>query len=145
MAPHWAVVFRIGIRLSSSDECSLQNPAARGRASCHGARGLRARAPVEGRDFRVDSGDSLLTIQVYKGGPLSRAGHNHVIASHSMKGFVSVPEDLMRASFEIHIPVDELVVDEEDLRVEAGPDFPPKVPEEARVGTKRNMLGAAPP
>ena len=102
-----------------------------------------APAPVAGRDFRVDTADSLLTIQVYKGGPLSRAGHNHVIASHSMKGFVSVPEDLMRTSFEIHIPVDELVVDEEDLRAEAGRDFPPKVPEEARVGTKRNMLGGA--
>ena len=95
------------------------------------------------REFRVDTADSLLTIQVYKGGPLSRAGHNHVIASHSLKGVVYVPEDLTRGAFDIRIPVNELVVDEEDLRAEAGPDFPPKVPEEARVGTKRNMLGGA--
>jgi hypothetical protein len=98
---------------------------------------------VEGREYRVDSPDSLLTIQAYKGGPLSRAGHNHVIASHSLKGVVYVPEDPARASFDIHLPVADLVVDEEALRAEAGPDFPPHVPEEARLGTKRNMLGAA--
>jgi hypothetical protein len=34
-------------------------------------------------------------------------------------------------------------VDEDDLRKQAGPDFPPGVPDEAKVGTKRNMLGEA--
>lgn len=85
---------------------------------------------------------SLLTIRVYKGGALSRAGHNHLIASHSLTGVVRVPEDPMRASFEVHMPVSELVVDEEALRAqEASADFPPGVPEEAKEGTRRNMLG----
>ena len=102
-----------------------------------------APAQVEGREFQVDAAGSLLTIQVYKGGPLSRAGHNHVIASHTLKGVVYVPEDPTRASFDVHIPVEELVVDEDELRTEAGPDFPPGVPDDARLGTKRNMLGEA--
>ncbi|HEU4624903.1 MAG TPA: YceI family protein [Steroidobacteraceae bacterium] len=97
----------------------------------------------EGREFRVDGPSSLLTIQVYKGGALSRAGHNHVIASHTLRGVAYVPDDPLRAGFDVHMKVDELVVDEEDLRQEAGPDFPPGVPEEARLGTKRNMLSEA--
>jgi hypothetical protein len=97
----------------------------------------------EGREFRVDGAESLLTIQVYKGGALSRAGHNHVIASHTLKGVAYVPEDPLHAAFDIHMPVQDLVVDEDALRVAAGPDFPPGVPEEARLGTKRNMLSEA--
>ena len=41
----------------------------------------------------------------------------------------------------MHLPVNELMVDEEALRAQEGPDFPPGVPEEAKDGTKRNMLG----
>jgi YceI-like domain len=99
--------------------------------------------PPQGREFRVDSAASLLTVRVYRGGALARAGHNHVIASHSLMGVVRVPEDPARASFDIHLPVSELVVDEEELRARAGPDFPPGVPDDAKAGTKRNMLGPA--
>jgi YceI-like protein len=78
---------------------------------------------------------------VYKGGALSRAGHNHVVASHSLNGVVRVPDQPTRASFDVHMPVNELVVDEDDLRAKEGPDFPPGVPQDAKDGTKRNMLG----
>jgi hypothetical protein len=44
IAPHRAVVFRIGMRLSSSNERSLQNPDADGRAYYDAARQLRERA-----------------------------------------------------------------------------------------------------
>jgi hypothetical protein len=98
-------------------------------------------AQVEGREFVVDSAASLLTIRVYKGGPLSRAGHNHVIASHSLTGVAHVPDEPTHASFDVHLLVAELVVDEDELRAQEGPDFPPGVPEDAKTGTKRNMLG----
>jgi hypothetical protein len=80
---------------------------------------------------------------VYKGGALARAGHNHIVASHSLTGVVRVPDDPTRATFDIHMPVNELVVDEDDLRAKEGPDFPPGVPADAKEGTKRNMLGAS--
>jgi polyisoprenoid-binding protein YceI len=96
-----------------------------------------------GREFQVDPAASLLTIRVYRGGALARAGHNHLIASHSLTGVVRVPEDPMRATFDVHLPVNELMVDEEDLRAREGPDFPPGVPEDAKEGTKRNMIGAS--
>ena len=97
----------------------------------------------EGRRFDVDSGASLLTIQVYRGGALARAGHNHVVASHDLSGVAYVPENLCAVSFDVHLNVNLLTVDEEDLRQQAGPDFPPGVPDEAKAGTKRNMLGEA--
>jgi hypothetical protein len=97
----------------------------------------------EGRRFDIDSGASLLTIQAFRGGALARAGHNHVVASHDLAGVAYVPENLSAVSFDVHFNVNLLTVDEDDLRKQAGPDFPPGVPDEAKVGTKRNMLGEA--
>ena len=90
------------------------------------------------------AGESLLLIRVYRSGALASAGHNHVVASHSLSGTVYVPDNLMRASFELHVPVAELTVDEPALRErERSADLPPEVPESARQGTRHNMLGAA--
>lgn len=98
---------------------------------------------MQGRRFAIDSGASLLTIQVFRGGALARAGHNHVVASHDLAGTAHVPETLSAVTFDVHVPVNLLTVDEDNLRTQAGPDFPPGVPEEAKAGTKRNMLGEA--
>jgi polyisoprenoid-binding protein YceI len=85
-----------------------------------------------------------LTILVYRGGPLAKAGHNHVIASHALRGSLYVPVDLAQSSFEIHMPVTELTVDEADLREkEHSDDFPPDVPDSAKEGTRHNMLSPA--
>jgi hypothetical protein len=101
-------------------------------------------APHEGTPYDIVAAESLLLIRVYRGGALASAGHNHVIASHSLSGTVYVPDNLMRASFEVHVPVAELTVDEPALRErEKSADFPPEVPESARQGTRRNMLGEA--
>ncbi len=98
----------------------------------------------EGRPYDIASGESLLTILVFRGGPLAKAGHNHVIASHSLHGTLYVPPDLARATFEVHLPVTDLTIDEEALRAkENEADFPPDVPDSAKEGTRRNMLGEA--
>jgi hypothetical protein len=89
------------------------------------------------------SGESLLIIQVYRGGPLAKAGHNHVIASHDLAGTIYVPDDVLQTTFEITLPVADLAVDEASLREQAGADFEAAVPESAREGTRRNMLGQA--
>ena len=101
-------------------------------------------APHEGVPHDIVAAESLLSILVYRGGTLASAGHNHVIACHALGGTIYLPADLMRASFEVHIPVASFTVDEAQLRVqEHSPDFPPGVPEAAREGTRRNMLGEA--
>jgi polyisoprenoid-binding protein YceI len=104
----------------------------------------QAPAPHEGAPYDIVAAQSLLTVLVYRAGTLASVGHNHVIASHQLTGTFYVPADLMRASFEVHIPLDALTVDEQQLRArELSPDFPPDVPDSAREGTRRNMLGTA--
>jgi len=97
-----------------------------------------------GRPYDVVAGQSLLELLVYRGGTLSAAGHNHVIASHELTGTVYIPEDPLRAGFEVHVPAASLTVDEPSLRAaENAADFPPDVSQGARDGTRRNMLGPA--
>ena len=97
----------------------------------------------EGRPYDVDSRGSLLTILAFRGGALAKAGHNHVIASHDISGTFYVPDDVLRSTFELHVPVAQLTIDEPELRAQEGPDFPVEVPEAAKEGTRRNMLGEA--
>ena len=83
---------------------------------------------------------SLLTVLVFRGGALAKAGHNHVIASHSLTGAAWVPADAQRASFEVHVPVNDFTIDEPKLRALEGAEFSAAVPDSAREGTKKNML-----
>jgi polyisoprenoid-binding protein YceI len=96
-----------------------------------------------GTPYTIVAGESLLTIRVYKGGAFAAAGHNHVIASHALSGIFYAADAPLQSSFEVHVPLESLSVDEAELRAQAGPDFPPEVPETAREGTRRNMLGPA--
>jgi polyisoprenoid-binding protein YceI len=97
----------------------------------------------EGRPFAISGAESLLVVLVHRGGALARAGHNHVVASHNLGGTAWVADDIIRSSFEVRVPVNDLVLDEAQLRLQEGPEFPPEVPESARQGTRTNMLGEA--
>jgi hypothetical protein len=88
----------------------------------------------------VVADESLLTLLVFRGGALAKAGHNHVIASHSLAGTAWVPEDRSRTSFEVHVPVNDFTIDEPTLRALEGKEFSAEVPDSAREGTKKNML-----
>jgi polyisoprenoid-binding protein YceI len=95
------------------------------------------------QEYQVVGDESLVQILVYRGGAMSRLGHNHVIASHHLAGVVSVTDDLTQTRFDIGIPVNELTIDEPAMREQAGADFPPGVPQSARDGTRKNMLSQA--
>jgi polyisoprenoid-binding protein YceI len=101
-------------------------------------------APHVGTPFEILPQSSLLTILVYRGGALASAGHNHVIASHDLSGAIFIPSDILHSSFEVHLPVATLTVDEAALRAQqSAADFPPDVSEGAKEGTRHNMLGEA--
>jgi polyisoprenoid-binding protein YceI len=100
-------------------------------------------APAGAHEYAVVAEESLLQILVYRGGAMSRLGHNHVIASHQLSGSVFVADDPLGSSFDISLPVNELTIDEPAMRELAGPDFPPGVPQTARDGTRKNMLSEA--
>jgi len=84
--------------------------------------------------FRVDPGRSLIVIEVFRAGSLARVGHDHVIASHDLRGYVAPDAD--RA--DLYLRLEELVVDEPELRAQAKLETHPS-PEDI-AGTRRNML-----
>ncbi len=94
----------------------------------------QAHVPEPATALRVDSSRSLVTLRVYRGGPLARLGHDHIIASHDVSGFV----DMKAGYAELTVPLDRLTVDEPALRAAAG--WEPEVTPEAIAGTRRNML-----
>src|SRR6266567_9020048 len=84
--------------------------------------------------FRVDSRESLVVIEVRRSGSLARLGHDHVVASHELVGYVAPGEgraDLVAA-------LERLAVDEAALRAEAGFDTQPTQLD--IDGTRANML-----
>jgi hypothetical protein len=97
--------------------------------------------PVSGRVYRIDESHSELRILVYRAGPLAHLGHNHVIINRSLHGVVNVAAG--GSAFSVEVPVGGFVVDDAQARSEEGPDFAAAVPDDAKSGTLRNMLGTA--
>jgi len=93
--------------------------------------------------YQISPAASTVSILVYRGGTLANLGHNHVITSKSVKGYVWRHTELNLCGFDIAMPVGELIVDDNDARAAQGPDFPINVPDSARQGTQRNMLSEA--
>jgi hypothetical protein len=90
--------------------------------------------------YEVDSRASQLSILVFRGGKLSRLGHNHVVTSHHVSGRVWLHPEFPRSGFELSFPVAQLVVDDPQARRAAGGDFPPDIPQSDKDGTGKNML-----
>jgi len=99
-----------------------------------------AALPAGALQYVIDPDGSIVTIRVYRAGPLARLGHNHVITSAAEAGTVWTNGELPGSGFEMRVPVASLVVDDPTARQAAGPDFPGEVPEDARAGTRSNML-----
>jgi polyisoprenoid-binding protein YceI len=96
--------------------------------------------PSGARQHQVVAAESLLQIFVFRGGAMARLGHNHIIASHQLTGAVYVTDDPFGTRFDISVPVAELTVDEPALRAVAGPEYSAAVPDNAREGTRKNLL-----
>lgn len=84
--------------------------------------------------LNIDSGLSLIAVTVRRGGLLARLGHDHVVASRHISGTVTPAEN--RADFQFRL--DQLTVDEPELRIAAGLDKQPSA--DAIEGTRNNML-----
>lgn len=90
--------------------------------------------------YVIDSAQSDVRILVFKGGAMARLGHNHVISSKNVTGTISLQEDVTRSQIEIHMPTQSLIVDDAKARSLEGPDFSAAVDQDARDGTKKNLL-----
>jgi len=91
---------------------------------------LKAGKPV----YRIDPAQSLIVIEVRRGGSLARLGHDHVVASHEVTGYIAPGEG--RA--DMYVALARMQIDEPALRQEAGFDTQPT--ESDIEGTRSNML-----
>ena len=137
-APWGAVLATLALLLGA---CALPAPAP-GNA---GGRDMPAGFPVDyyadvlrrgGRVLRVSPAESLLVIEVRRAGALARLGHDHVVASRDVQGYVAESE----ARADLYLPLDRMTVDEAELRAQSGFDTTPSAGD--IEGTRRNMLGA---
>lgn len=93
------------------------------------------KAEAQGKKIlRVNSQRSLLVLEVRRAGAFARFGHDHVVASHDVTGFVSLED----GTADLSVPLEKLVIDEADLRTEAG--FTTQPTQDDIEGTRRNML-----
>jgi hypothetical protein len=82
----------------------------------------------------IAPGRSLIAVTVRRGGAFARFGHDHVVASRAVGGLVAPAAGLADFSFRL----DQLSVDETELRAQAGLDTQPSA--DAIAGTRHNML-----
>ena len=84
--------------------------------------------------YRIEPERSLVAIEVRRGGPLARFGHDHVVSSRSVQGYVALGQ--RRA--DLSVLLDRLIVDDPELRKAAGFDTQPSTAD--IEGTRINML-----
>lgn len=96
-----------------------------------------------GTIYHVDETQSELRILVYRGGPLARLGHNHVMVNRKLRGAVNLATAAGASTFWLNVSPAAFTVDESSARAEEGADFAGDVPDDAKLGTLQNMLSAA--
>ena len=77
---------------------------------------------------------SMLEVRVYRDGPMQKLGHNHLITSDKLTGEIVLRKPITATSFELSLPLESLVVDDEKARAAAGGISPrrcrPRTPRE---------------
>jgi hypothetical protein len=101
------------------------------------------RQPAGSVDYRIDATRSELRVLVYRGGSLAALGHNHVIVDSAISGWVRSGEALRDSSFHLQLAPADFAIDPPAARAQEGADFADEVADEARAGTRRNLLSGA--
>ncbi len=72
---------------------------------------------------------------------MQKLGHDHLITSDGLVGTIALGAPLTDTRFDLRVPLDSLVVDDEAARAAAGARFAAPVPHKDRDATRRNLLG----
>ncbi len=92
-----------------------------------------------GQVYRIVPEESLVLVRVGRAGPLKRLGHDHVVASEDVEGFVLWGADASQSRADLALPLAKLLVDKPEYRVAAGLDA--EVSDSAIADTTANMQG----
>jgi polyisoprenoid-binding protein YceI len=99
-----------------------------------------AAAPRGATDYRIDSAHSQLRILVHRGGPLAAVGHNHVITDEALSGWLRAAAEPRGGALYLQFSPEDFVIDPPAARAEEGADYAEPVDDDARAGTRRNLL-----
>ena len=98
--------------------------------------------PVKNSEhFKLSDDLSEIRVLVFRGGPLAKFGHNHVMLAHDIQGDIYLANDYHKSAFALSFPLVAIEVDPEKARTEEGEEFATRPSREAIVGTRSNMLG----
>ncbi|HEY7866494.1 MAG TPA: YceI family protein [Psychromonas sp.] len=88
--------------------------------------------------YRADRKLSQILIRTYSGGALALLGHQHIIASQDVQGYILLNKATGLCQVDLFVPLGQLNVDDPQLRAEAALNTTPS-PSDVE-GTKNNML-----
>jgi hypothetical protein len=94
-------------------------------------------------EYPIDSSASEVRLLVYRAGALGNLGHNHVLVNRAVTGRVQIGAGVAASSFSLRMRADAFAVDDAQSRQEEGGDFSGDIADDAKAGTRRNMLGSA--
>jgi polyisoprenoid-binding protein YceI len=108
-----------------------------------GAAGAVPPAPAGRGVYLIDPSHSEIRLLVYRAGPMARLGHDHVITHRAVAGWIKFNGNPSAAVFALSLPVADFVIDSPAARAEEGTEFHEEVTEDAKAGTRHNMLSEA--
>ncbi len=88
--------------------------------------------------YAIDPNHSLLSVKVFRSGRLARLGHNHIISTSQLSGWIVGDGDQIMA--DLFVRLDQLDVDSPVLRAAAGPEFASSPSDDDIADTRANML-----
>lgn len=97
-----------------------------------------AKTGQNNRVYQLDGRASEIRIKVFRGGVMAALGHDHIVASRHVKGFIQLNPVEVSCRADFYLPLDQLVVDDPDLRAGANLQTTPSA--EDIKATRRNML-----
>ncbi|HXU92599.1 MAG TPA: YceI family protein [Gallionella sp.] len=95
-----------------------------------------------GKVYALDPKTSAVRIYAFRGGLMSKVGHNHVLSAPSFTGFAYIPPGkAANARFDLEFRLDELELDNPEYRSGLGKAFAAILRPVEIAGTRSHMLG----
>ncbi len=104
------------------------------------AASVPADKPAARQSYSIDAAASDIRIFVYRKGNLSRLGHDHVISTKAISGRILLADNIGESELDLSIPVTSLVVDDPEVRQQAGLESGSQPLEKDIASTRRGML-----
>ena len=121
---------------------AAQTPAAESGGPSLAQRYADQQASTGGRLFRIDAAASQVRVHVFRAGRAARLGHNHVLSTPQLDGWVLLPAEALEGGrFELAFRLDQLELDAPAQRAALGPAWASALSAEAVAATRSNMLG----